>query len=113
MDRITFRVVGTDRWGDLEQLFESPGGPKNCWCMVWRGDPDERRDKKSKKAALEPRVMENVPVGLLGYLEGEPVAWVSIAPRARRVSQPGDPEDVWIGRLLSSPVSMGRAACPD
>lgn len=81
LDRVTFHAVELDRWGDLEQLFESRGGPKNCWCMVWRGNPEERRDKASKKAALERRVREGVPVGLLGYLDEEPVAWCSIAPR--------------------------------
>lgn len=80
-DRVVFRAVDSSRWEDLERLFESRGGPKSCWCMVWRGTPEERRDKASKKSALERRVMENTPVGLLGYLDEEPVAWCSVAPR--------------------------------
>lgn len=82
IDRVRIRVVDSTRWDDLERLFESRGGPKNCWCMVWRGTPDERRDKVSKKAAMKRRVTENVPVGLLGYLDEDPVAWSSVAPRS-------------------------------
>lgn len=50
---------------------------------------------------MEARVGDNVPVGILGYLEGEPVAWCSIAPRPtyRRLSGlevAGEtPESVW------------------
>ena len=42
---------------------------------------ETRSDKQAKKAALESRVRQGVPVGILGYLDGEPVAWGSIAPR--------------------------------
>jgi GNAT superfamily N-acetyltransferase len=51
--------------------------------MVWRAMPpgQSRRDSQAKKAVLENRVREGVPVGIVGYLDGEPVAWCSIAPR--------------------------------
>lgn len=101
VDRVVFREVDSERWDDLERLFESRGGPKSCWCMVWRGDPDERRDKASRKRALRSRVKDNVPVGLLGFLDDEPVAWCSIAPRPTYRPLGGldddreDPERVW------------------
>jgi GNAT superfamily N-acetyltransferase len=103
VDRLVFREVDRARWGGLERLFESRGGPKNCWCMVWRATPEEARrtDGRSRKAALERRVREGVPIGILGYLDGEPVAWCSIAPRPtyRRVGGKQDPtnkpENVW------------------
>ncbi len=71
--------------------------------MVWRATPAERRrtDGASRKAALRRRVQAGVPVGLLGYLDGEPVAWCSIAPRPTYrplggPSLPGEaPERVW------------------
>lgn len=52
--------------------------------MVWRATPQERKktDGKSRKAALKRRVRVGVPVGLLGYLDREPVMWCSIAPRS-------------------------------
>ncbi len=51
---------------------------------------------------MEQRVRAGTPVGILGYLDGEPVAWCSIAPRETHrpslggVDEPGDaPGTVW------------------
>ncbi len=44
------------------------------------------------------RVAAGVPVGLLGYLDGEPVTWCSVAPRStyRRLVSDGSSDDgVW------------------
>jgi GNAT superfamily N-acetyltransferase len=51
--------------------------------MVWRGDAKERRqqDGKARKGQLRSRVLGGTPVGLLGYWDGEPAAWCSIAPK--------------------------------
>jgi GNAT superfamily N-acetyltransferase len=78
-----FREVDRSTWPDMECLFESRGAPKYCWCMVWRANAEEARrtDGAGRKAGLARRVDAGVPVGLLGYLDGEPVAWCSIAPR--------------------------------
>jgi hypothetical protein len=49
-----------------------------------------------------------MPIGLLGYSEGEPVAWCSIAPRPtyRDLGGPNDaverPEQVWSLMLFHS-----------
>lgn len=82
-DTIAIRIVESDSWTDLERLFEEKGGPKSCWCMVWRATPEEVRhtDGPSRKRALGRRVRAGEPVGLLGYLDGQPVAWCSVAPR--------------------------------
>lgn len=98
-----FHEVTRERWGDMERLFEARGGPKSCWCMVWRATPEEARrtDGASRKAALKKRVEARIPIGLLGYLDGEPVAWCSIAPRETyrdglaEVSEEDAPGDVW------------------
>lgn len=84
LDRLVFHEVDAGRWPDFERLFAGRGGPKACWCMVWRATPQEARrsDGASRKAAMAQRVGVGVPVGLLGYLDAEPVAWCSIAPRA-------------------------------
>lgn len=101
-DRLTFHEVDRRRWVDLERLFEGRGGPRHCWCMVWRATPQERRrfdSRASRKAALSRRVRQGVPVGLLGYLDGEPVAWCSIAPRPTYLrlgeSPAGQKERIW------------------
>jgi GNAT superfamily N-acetyltransferase len=79
---LRFEEVTPDTWRDFETLFEGRGGPKNCWCMVWRRLPaGSRGDKDAKKAAIKDRILEGQPVGLLGYRGTEPVAWCSVAPR--------------------------------
>jgi GNAT superfamily N-acetyltransferase len=100
IDRLVFHAVDASRWPDVEHLFESRGGPKTCWCMVWRATPVEakQRDGASRKAAMAARVAAGVPVGLLAYLDGEPVAWCSVAPRStyRRLVDDGSPDEgIW------------------
>ncbi len=84
IERLEFHDVDRDRWADLESLFESRGGPKYCWCMVWRPMPPgaDRADSGAKKSALRDQVDDDIPIGILGYLDGEPAAWCSIAPRS-------------------------------
>ena len=51
--------------------------------MAWRATPGEIRDtgKASRKPLMQARIDKGTTIGLLGYLDGEPVAWVSVAPR--------------------------------
>jgi len=96
-----FKEVNQETWADLERLFEGRGGPKNCWCMVWRATPAESKEVsgQKRKAALKHRVDERTPIGILGYQGQEPVAWCSIAPRPtyRRLGGIEDEvrENVW------------------
>lgn len=100
-DRLSFRPVTPATRADLEALFDGPGGPKHCWCMVWRATPEEGRATSGqvRKGQMLGRIARNVPVGLIGYSEGEPVAWVSIAPKQtyRRLGgpEPAASERVW------------------
>ncbi|MEM0999438.1 MAG: GNAT family N-acetyltransferase [Bacteroidota bacterium] len=98
MDLTCFPVTA-ERWEDLERVFEGRGGPHFCWCMVWRRAPagHTKSDKAGKKACLRQLVDDGSTVGLLGYLEGEPVAWCSVAPRATYRNLGGDEakEKVW------------------
>jgi GNAT superfamily N-acetyltransferase len=81
--RLIFRPVTKASWADFEALFEAPGGPKYCWCMAWRASPAEIRasEGQSRKPLLEARVVNGTTIGLIGYLDDQPVAWVSVAPR--------------------------------
>lgn len=100
---LSFREVTAETWPDFEKLFESRGGPKNCWCMVWRvsGAESALADSASRKAAMKQRIHSGVPVGILGYAGDVPVAWCSIAPRdtyrkTMAEVQGSDPEErVW------------------
>jgi GNAT superfamily N-acetyltransferase len=61
------------------------GGHRNtpaygCWCMWWRDRSLEHGEPK--KRALEALVRSGREPGLLAYDDGDPVGWVSIAPRA-------------------------------
>ncbi len=68
--------------------------------MWWRTSVSRRKfsDTTILKAAISTRVKQGIPIGLLGYAEGEPVAWCSIAPRPsyrRLVRDQTDDERVW------------------
>lgn len=100
LDRVVFREVDKSLWPDFERLFESRGGPKACWCMVWRATPEEakRTDGASRKDAMAKRITAGVPVGLLGYIDEEPIAWCSVAPRStyrRLVDDESSDEGIW------------------
>jgi len=103
--QLTVAIVDDAHWADLQQLFEGRGGPHYCWCMAWRKMPTKLRGdaaakKAAKKAELKKRVRDKVPIGILGYVEGEPVAWCSVGPRSsfRRLAEKdhcAPDENVW------------------
>ena len=99
MTELHFKPVDSTNWTDLEKLFESKGGPHNCWCMVWRNmsQGTDRSNKVAKKASLENYVVNKNPVGLLGYDNTEAIAWCSIAPREsyRELSGENSLTNVW------------------
>ena len=102
MEQVVFREVNRDTWSDFAALFEERGGPKSCWCMVWRASPTEakKRDGGSRRAQMRSRVEADMPVGILAYANYKPVAWCSIAPRHtyRRLGgsqKRSDAERIW------------------
>jgi GNAT superfamily N-acetyltransferase len=99
-----FRPVTASNWADFEALFEGRGGPKNCWCMVWRNGPNGKApspEKNAKRAAITALVERGTPIGILGYLKEQPVAWCAIAPRSTfrdglAADRPGDADlNLW------------------
>jgi len=98
---LTFRPVTLDTCADFETLFLAPGGPKYCWCMVWRRSAAEAKHNKpaSRKVQMLQRIGAGTPVGLLAYANGTPIAWVSIAPRETYRNLGGPPgregEVIW------------------
>lgn len=109
--RLAFKPVTKARWPDFEALFESKGAPNYCWCMSWRTTPEEARHHSGaeRKPMMKARVMAGTTVGLLGYLEGVPVAWVSIAPREtyRDLSGPAANDDDAIWSLACMYIHRG------
>jgi GNAT superfamily N-acetyltransferase len=102
--RWTVAPVGSDRWQDLAQLLDRPGSHRGCWCLWWRlphrefgAMSDEQRRRRMRLV-----VRRSETPGLLGYADGEPVAWVSLGPRAdfaaleaSRLFRPVDDRPVW------------------
>ena len=90
-----------DRWADLEALFGPQGATDGCWCMYWRLTAPEWKagDGAGRKAAFKARVDAGPPPGILAYVEGKPVGWVQVTPRAdvprynrTRTAKPTDPD---------------------
>jgi len=99
-----FRPVTRERLPDLARFSEGHGKFRYCSCMRWRSKSTDfqRSTKESRIAALEDFVRRDVPVGVLAYLDGEPIGWCSIAPRETyaaleryRALPPVDDTPVW------------------
>ncbi|PKO21630.1 MAG: GNAT family N-acetyltransferase [Chloroflexi bacterium HGW-Chloroflexi-1] len=82
-DTLVCHPVTPDRWEDLERLFGAHGAYAGCWCMWWRLARAEfgRQTAEQRKAGLQALVDSGQAPGILGYVNGDPVAWVSIGPR--------------------------------
>ena len=79
--RVSSRHAGAA--GGSGALFEAHGKFRYCSCMRWRlASADYKRSTKdSRIATLDSLVQQETPVGVLAYRDGEPVGWVSVAPR--------------------------------
>ncbi|MBI1830516.1 MAG: GNAT family N-acetyltransferase [Planctomycetes bacterium] len=116
------------RWDDFEKLFGERGACGGCWCMVWRlARADFVRNKGAgNRQAIRDLVDAGHSPGILGYRDGEPVAWCAVAPRDQypalersRVLKPVDDAPVWSVsclfvrkdcRKMGASVAMLRAA---
>ena len=83
MNDIEFHPVTAEHWSELAAFFEENGNPNYCWCMRWRLKSTDFRngDSSERRSALEERIKENTPVGVLAYRDGRAVGWCSVAPR--------------------------------
>lgn len=90
-EAVRIQRVNPEDWPDFEALFESRGGPKNCWCVLWRptSTPKAKMDKADRKAAMLTCVTSGGPVGLLAYVDNKPVAWCSVGPRPHFINLGG------------------------
>jgi GNAT superfamily N-acetyltransferase len=108
-----YRALGSFRarpltpatWLDLEELFGLPGGSivRGCWCMYYRKTGKQSGlAADTNKRSLRGLVSNGVVPGLVGYLDGRPVGWISLGPREdylklRRspIMKPVDDAQVW------------------
>src|SRR5947199_2589308 len=101
---IRYQPLTPAQWADFEQLFGTRGACGGCWCMTWRLPRGEFEAGKGdgNRRAMQARVRAGRVPGVIGYLEGEPVAWCSVEPREQfvslgrsRVLAPVDDQPVW------------------
>jgi GNAT superfamily N-acetyltransferase len=81
--RVEFHPVTRERLADLARFSERHGKFRYCSCMRWRltSTAFKASTKAARVAALTDLVRGGTPIGVLAYLDGEPVGWCSIAPR--------------------------------
>jgi GNAT superfamily N-acetyltransferase len=108
-----------ERWQDLVDLFNRPGGSivRGCWCMHYRktGSDASASGEKNKRALHSLVGRGHIP-GLLAYENGQAVGWVSISPREEYlrlerspVMKPVDEQPVWsIVCFYVEPRSRGQ-----
>lgn len=99
-----FKPLEKNTWKDLEQLFGPKGACGGCWCMYWRLKNAEFQKHKggNLKEAMKGLVNQQLPIGVLAYIEEQPVGWCAIAPREvytrlnnSRILAPVDDKSVW------------------
>jgi GNAT superfamily N-acetyltransferase len=104
-DVFSARPLTDETWDDLVALFELPGGSivRGCWCMYYRKSGKSSSVLTSaNKDELQNLVTGGSVPGLVGYLDGSPVGWISLGPREdyaklrrSRIMKPVDDRDVW------------------
>jgi len=80
---LSVQPLTADRWNDLEALFGQRGACGGCWCMYWRLPRKQFEQQKGQpnRAALRALAESGAAPGLLGYRQGQPIAWCAIGPR--------------------------------
>ena len=84
LKQLTFEPLTRKNWGQFVQLFGNKGACGSCWCMYYRlnkSDFKEGKIEDGNKNAMKALVWENKPVGLLGFYDGQAIAWCAFAPR--------------------------------
>lgn len=99
------RPLTAARLGDAETVFAGCADAKRCWCAFWRrprADYNAGTRDGSNRTLFRERVEAGEPMGVIGYRDGQPVAWCGIAPRAdqarlarSRNLAPVDDSPVW------------------
>ena len=105
LSQLTFEPLTKTNWNKFAQLFGSKGACGNCWCMYYRLNKLEYQEGKAEdgnKSAMKQIVWENKPTGVLGFYDGQAIAWCAFAPREdfiklekSRVHKRIDDKTVW------------------
>jgi GNAT superfamily N-acetyltransferase len=104
-DPASFEVnpLTTERWADFETVFGEHGAG-GCWCMWYRLQKKQfdAQAGDGNRDAMKSLTASGVVPGLIGYLNGQPAGWISVAPREdfprlrrSRVMKAVDDQSVW------------------
>jgi GNAT superfamily N-acetyltransferase len=103
--RLVVEPVNKENWEKFERLFGSRGACGNCWCMYYRlkkQDFVKGKGGQGNRKAMKRLVWQGKPAGVIGLIDGEPIAWCAFAPREdfpkienSRVHKRIDDEPVW------------------
>ncbi|MEO7118421.1 MAG: GNAT family N-acetyltransferase [Candidatus Limnocylindrales bacterium] len=93
-DDLEIRPLTSDRSADFFALLGERSGYWGCWCQWFRvtNAGYKERGSTGNRAAMAELIQDERTPGLLAYRDGNPVGWVSIAPRREFERIAGDPE---------------------
>ncbi len=89
-EQLTIVPANEAAWEDLQAIFGRSGETARCWCQRFRmlpkeswasEGPEELAARLQDQTACGDRKARTTS-GLVAYLEGEPVGWCAVAPRA-------------------------------
>jgi len=82
---IEVRPATADRFDDVAVLLapKSPGSTA-CWCLTYRLPPRENQQlgARERPGYVKQLCGQDIPPGLLAYLDGDVAGWAGVAPRA-------------------------------
>jgi GNAT superfamily N-acetyltransferase len=84
LNKLSFEPLTRSNWNKFVTLFGDNGACGNCWCMYYRLSKSDFKEGKvddGNKMAMKEIVWANKPSGILGFYEGEAIAWCAFAPR--------------------------------
>jgi GNAT superfamily N-acetyltransferase len=105
-EQLTIVPANQAAWEDLQAVFGTTGDTARCWCQRFRmlpkeswasEGPDELAARLRDQTACGNREAPATS-GLVAYLDGEPVGWCAVAPRADHPRLLRDYRVPWLGR---------------
>lgn len=84
ISKLEVEPVTRNNWHKFVNLFGPKGACGNCWCMYYRlskADFNEGKVDDSNKRAIKEIIWNEKPVGLIGLIDNQAIAWCAFAPR--------------------------------
>lgn len=80
---IAIRPATRERWDDLVAVMSGCSYGRKCWCAYWYLSNKDYRAGwgEQNRETLEWLVWSGKEPGIIAYVDEQPAAWVSVAPR--------------------------------